>query len=501
MRGRIRVTVALAVAFAVGIAVRAPIERPARGAEAAPLRRPSAEAKAFVVQAQAVKSKKGKAKGRPKAKSEPSEPKKPPTPVAVDESAIKFSRDIAPILVGNCIECHNPDRRRGKFDLTTFEKLMTGTNDHKVIVPGKPEESHLVLHLKGDEDPKMPPGNRELAMEAVAKIEAWVKAGAVLDAGIDPQAQIKTVAPSAEDRRRAELAKLTPQQRDQKLEAAAKERWKKSGAKEEPEMTSGPNFVLFARLPRDRASQVLKVLEAEAVQVNRIMGRPNGQPTLDLAEKVSVYVFNEPGHYVEFARSVENRETGQSTPALANLAVEAPYIAAADPLGGREDESLKRRSAGRSKKSDDSGGPERSLAGLLAEQFGAAAVAQAGKPPRWLSLGMGAYLASQVEPRSPYYRHLRQSVAQEYALGWKSKATEGLGDQTDAEKVKAIGFSLVEWLSSTDRRRFSLFATGMLDGPEKLDDGIRALWGGASRDQFLDTWGQWIATHYGTRGR
>lgn len=494
MPGRGRIGVALAVPFVL-FATWANMPAEVKGAN--PPRRHGAESRAAVVRAQAVKAKKGKAKT--KRKSEPAEAKASPAPAA-DDGTLKFSRDIAPILVGNCIECHNPERRRGKFDLTTFEKLMTGSAAHKVIVPGKPEESHLVLHLKGEEDPKMPPGNRELAMEAVAKVEAWVKAGAVLDAGVDPKALLKVIAPSAEDRRRMALAKLTPQERDQKLEAAAKERWKKSGAKSEPEMTSSANFVLFSTLPKDRASQVLKVLEAESVQINRIMARPSGRPTLDLAEKVSVYVFNEPGHFVEFARAVENRETDQGTPALANLAVEAPYIAAADPLGGREDESLKRRGPGRSKKGEDPSGPERSLVGLLAEQFGSAAVAQAGKPPRWLSLGMGAYLASQVEPRSPYYRHLRELVAQEHTLGWATKAQEALGDATDTDKVRAIGFSLVEWLAGTDRRRLALFATGMLDGPEKLDDGIKALWG-ASREQFLDTWGQWVAARYGTRGR
>src|SRR5262245_1186347 len=84
------------------------------------------------------------------------------------DPGLKFSRDIAPILVGNCIGCHNPERKRGKFDLTTFEKLMAGSDVEKVIVPGKPEESHLVLRLRGEETPKMPQGaNNNLADEAI----------------------------------------------------------------------------------------------------------------------------------------------------------------------------------------------------------------------------------------------------------------------------------------------------------------------------------------------
>ena len=47
---------------------------------------------------------------------------------------LKFSQDIAPILVANCIGCHSGDNvgvRRGKLDLTTFENLMKGSQKRK----------------------------------------------------------------------------------------------------------------------------------------------------------------------------------------------------------------------------------------------------------------------------------------------------------------------------------------------------------------------------------
>ena len=50
----------------------------------------------------------------------------------------------------------------GKFDMTSFKKLMAGSEKEKVVIPGKPDESPLVLRIKGEETPKMPPGaNRE----------------------------------------------------------------------------------------------------------------------------------------------------------------------------------------------------------------------------------------------------------------------------------------------------------------------------------------------------
>ena len=42
-------------------------------------------------------------------------------------------------------------------------------------------------------------------------------------------------------------------------------------------------------------------------------------------------------------------------------------------------------------------GPERSLAGLLAEQLGASAAREGTKAPRWLALGLGAYVGLPAE--------------------------------------------------------------------------------------------------------
>ncbi len=83
--------------------------------------------------------------------------------------------------------------------MTSFEKLMKGADAEEVIVPGKSDESHLVLRIKGEETPKMPRGNnRNLSDAAIAKIEQWVKQGARLDAGIDPKTPMAKYAATSE---------------------------------------------------------------------------------------------------------------------------------------------------------------------------------------------------------------------------------------------------------------------------------------------------------------
>ena len=123
---------------------------------------------------------------------------------------------------------------------------------------------------------------------------------------------------------------------------------------------------------------------------------------------------------------------------------------------------------------------DRSLQGLLTEALGSSVVATAGSPPRWLAFGIGSYLASQVEPRSPYYRQLRQTAFANYQQGWPTRAIEALGgsDQITPEGLRSIAFAIVEAMMSSEmRQRFPNFVAGMLEGGNKLDDTVAAgLW-------------------------
>jgi hypothetical protein len=138
------------------------------------------------------------------------------------------------------------------------------------------------------------------------------------------------------------------------------------------------------------------------------------------------------------------------------------------------------------------------LAGVLTESLGTAIVSASGNPPRWLVLGLGTYMAAQLEPRNHYYQQLRQTAFANFDQGWKTKASEALGgsDQITADGLHAIGFGLVEAMMSGMRQGFSAFVTGMLQGGEKLDDVLQNVYGG-SRDEFLDGTGNWVAEHYG----
>ncbi len=381
-----------------------------------------------VLQKSKTKSKK-KTKAKKAAKDEMADDaasKDAPAPAAADDGKIKFARDVAPIIVNNCLGCH--DGKNGpvaarKLDMSTFEKLMKGTKDHTIIEPGKPDDSHLVLRIKGDETPRMPQtAMRTLSDASIAKIEAWVKAGATLDAGLSPTDPLSKYATSIEDLRALELARLSPEERDKKVEEVAKERWKKASPKTTPEVSSSEHFLLFSNLPKSRADSAVKAVESQYKYVKSLLGAKG----VDWGEKASLFVLNDAGSYGELVRTLERREIEAGDVGTAKFNVPEPYVAVIDPLGGREEpagSAAPSRKSGRSKKGGDdlTGGAERTLAGLLTEQFAAGTAARAGKPPRWLTLGLGAYLASKVDGPTPYYHGLRRNAFGLCQLGWSSK--------------------------------------------------------------------------------
>ncbi len=423
-----------------------------------------------------------------------------PTSTATGTS---FRNDVAPILVANCVGCHSKDRpglTKGKLDLTSFAKLMQGTPDEKVVEPQKPDESHVVLRVKGEETPRMPQGgnNNGLSAEAIGKIEEWIKAGAKLDAGLDPKAALGSYASSPEQVRHNQLARLSPKDREQKVIAAGRDRWKQTNPKLTPEVASGQHFVLFANLPKERAAGALKVADFQYVQLKRLLIGP----ATDWVEKVSIYVFNDRKDLVEFARTIENREVDAGVSTTGNLTVAEPYIAVVDPLAGKKEEPSAARKKSRSRKSEareTPAGSDRTLPGLVAETVGEATVAAWGKSPRWLAYGVGSFLSWQVEPRSPYYQELRDLARIKYNQGWPSKATEALGDgdQVTAAEIRAVGFAIVQCLMMPAyRASFPAFAEGMSKGNEKLDDVLKEVYH-ADREAFLNLTGDWVASHYG----
>jgi hypothetical protein len=105
-------------------------------------------------------------------------------PSLARETAVDFTRDVRPILAANCFHCHGQDasHREADLRLDLFESSgeeLSGAE--KVIVPGRPEESELVLRITSeDSDVRMPPADsgKNLKPEEIETLRRWIAAGA-----------------------------------------------------------------------------------------------------------------------------------------------------------------------------------------------------------------------------------------------------------------------------------------------------------------------------------
>ena len=276
------------------------------------------------------------------------------------------------------------------------------------------------------------------------------------------------------------------------------ERWKQANPKLKPEIVPGEHFVMFSNLPSDRATSTIKVMETQYGHLKKLLGSPADR----LGRK------SEPLCLLQSERLHRVCPNGRVARSRCRRSVVREVVDPATVPGGRRSGGGQERGTGgreaegavetRRGSDAESGGADRTLAGVLTEALGTGVVASSGNAPRWLAEGIGSYLAAQVEPRSPYYRQLRQTAFANFDQGWKTKASEALGggDQITADGVHAIGFALVEAMMSEMRQGFPAFVNGMLQGGDKLDEVLQEVYGG-TREEFLDGTGDWVASHYG----
>ncbi|MEM7383466.1 MAG: PSD1 and planctomycete cytochrome C domain-containing protein [Verrucomicrobiota bacterium] len=93
-----------------------------------------------------------------------------------EPAALTFERDIRPILKEFCFDCHGAEKKlQGGLDLRLRRLMAKGGEHGAAFVPGKPEESLLVVQLRKGE---MPPEGKKVPEEKIKVIARWIAAGA-----------------------------------------------------------------------------------------------------------------------------------------------------------------------------------------------------------------------------------------------------------------------------------------------------------------------------------
>jgi mono/diheme cytochrome c family protein len=105
---------------------------------------------------------------------------------APPDAVAHFEKKVRPLLAEKCLSCHGPAKQRGGLRLDSAEGLKKGGDSGRPLaVPGKPDESLLLLAVRhADGVEKMPPKGK-LKDSEIADLAEWVKRGAPFPAAAE----------------------------------------------------------------------------------------------------------------------------------------------------------------------------------------------------------------------------------------------------------------------------------------------------------------------------
>jgi hypothetical protein len=105
--------------------------------------------------------------------------------LAQDKKEVSFSKDVFPLFKAKCLKCHEQDDENpNEFAMDNYELLIRGGKTKGMIVPGKADESYLIIKLlpnppKGKQMPIF--SKKKLEEEEIELIRRWINQGAKND--------------------------------------------------------------------------------------------------------------------------------------------------------------------------------------------------------------------------------------------------------------------------------------------------------------------------------
>lgn len=104
---------------------------------------------------------------------------------------VSYFRDVRPIFQAQCHGCHQPAKRGGEYEMTTFVGLAKGgESGETAIVPGDPAKSALLGQITPKNgEAAMPKGKPPLGETQLAIVRKWIEQGAKDDSPMSARPQ------------------------------------------------------------------------------------------------------------------------------------------------------------------------------------------------------------------------------------------------------------------------------------------------------------------------
>jgi len=94
-----------------------------------------------------------------------------------------YADHVLPLVEQHCAKCHNPDKRKGDLDLTSYSGALKGGGSGVVVVSGNPDSSKLIKALTHAEEPAMPPNKPPLPEKELKVFKNWITGGLLETSG------------------------------------------------------------------------------------------------------------------------------------------------------------------------------------------------------------------------------------------------------------------------------------------------------------------------------
>jgi mono/diheme cytochrome c family protein len=312
---------------------------------------------------------------------------------------VQFMRDVAPILIDNCFNCHGSaqgNNNSGNFGMYTFAQLMRGGQDGPVVAAGNPDGSVFVQMLRGTAKgqdgsprPKMP-RNGELDQAEMDAIVTWIRDGAKFD-GEDANMSIELAW------RIAMAKKATHEELKAQRLTTAQKNWKTANPDSPGETIETDDFVFIGNVGSARMSEIVKLAEGEKAKLVTSLKIPTDKPLMK--GRLTMFVFDKGFEHKEFGRVVENRELqgGNSHWFFNHIDAYACVVAPSDKVDA--------------------------MAPLLAETIVGAYLDSCGpEMPRWFAVGTARNIASKMHPNSVVGKQWEDALASAFSSGIKPDA-------------------------------------------------------------------------------
>ena len=99
------------------------------------------------------------------------------------QEKVTYTDHVLPLIEANCAKCHNPDKKKGDLDLTTYSAALKGGGSGVLFVSGNPDSSKLIKVLSHSEEPNMPPNKPPLPEKELAMFKKWISGGLLETSG------------------------------------------------------------------------------------------------------------------------------------------------------------------------------------------------------------------------------------------------------------------------------------------------------------------------------